>query len=202
MNWDFVCKSALDPGNSQQVFSISTTNWNLLCTVASSRIPSGGPGSSHMLCVCSREEAGSSSTAINKTVVLCHLVGGRLLLPSKHRHPPVGGMPWPWEAKGAKEAINLLCFMDPTLKSKNDYIHNTYRIPKKNPKKTKGSEKWKRKIRYRICCLYPCVTTITTQVHCLEIQASQYFCFIKLVSLIPSPAVAQPGILYYSFDLY
>lgn len=88
---------------------------------------------------------GGSSTAINKTVVLCHHVGGRLLLPSKHRHPPVGGMPWPREAKGAKEAINLLCFMDPTLKSKNDYIHNTYRIPKKKNQKNKRLREMEKK---------------------------------------------------------
>lgn len=110
---------------------------------------------------------------------------------------PVRGISYPSEAKGAKEAINLLCFTVPTLKSKNDYMHNAHRIPKKE-----GSEKWKRKIRYRICCLYSCVITITTKVYYLKMQAKQYFCFRKLANLIPSPCVAQPGIFYYSLDLY
>ena len=75
------------------------------------------------------------------------------------------------ESQDNRKCINLLSFMVSSLKQSSKEEPLAYRT---QDAQQESSEKWKRKRRYRTCFLYPCVTIITTKIHCLRVQGKMY----------------------------
>ena len=100
-------------------------------------------------------------------------------------------------SQNTKKCINLLSFRVGPLKHSSKVRIATCIS---HIECLEGSEKWKRKRRYRTCFLYPRVSIITTKIHCLRVQVKMYL-FQKesnTFNPIPPPSTAQFGNLYYS----
>lgn len=154
-------------------------------------IPRGGPGSGHLLCGFRRS---SRSTTVQACCPLPEYPGlGVGAAPPMHsRGAP--HMEAHLAQRGAKEVINLLCFRVQHQRGRLIACTMHTRYLKGGLRKMNKEKKLQKMLS---------LTTITTKVHCLEIQVKQYFCFRKWMKLlIPCPAIAQPGILYESPNLY